>query len=313
MRLAAIAGLREATERLDPRLRDVRSMLSYTERALLYLLARNHVDGRGAIVDAGCFVGGSTLALAMGLRDNRGGAVTTRVHSYDMFRYDSWSMQGYLDDLSGLIEGADLRPVFQSNIAGYEDLVVVHAGDLREQQWHGEPIEVLFIDIAKSWELNHQVARMFFPSLVPGHSVIVQQDLVHWGHPWTMVLMEHYADHFRPLGYAWFSSMVYLCTRPFDRSELERDLQELPLERKLELVDQAKLRIEGDLRESMDLSKALMLAEAGLFGRALAHVGAVEARLGTRLQFIDQGYRMIRQLVSWRRRGQSDVNEGSDP
>jgi hypothetical protein len=306
MRLDAIADLQEATERLEPSLRDVRSMLSYSERALLFLLARNHVDGRGAIVDAGCFVGGSTLALAMGLRDSRRSVVTTRIHSYDMFRYESWSMQGYLEDLPGLPEGADLRPVFLGNIAGYEDLVRVHAGDLLAQRWHGEPIEVLFVDVAKSWELNHQVARMFFPSLIPGHSVIIQQDLVHWGHPWTMILMEHYAEHFRPVGYAWFSSMVYLCTRDFARGVLESDLRDLPLERKLDLIDQAKMRVEGDLRESMDLSKALIMLEAGLCERALAHVDAVEARLGTRLQFIEQGYRMIRQLVSWRRRAQPE-------
>jgi hypothetical protein len=96
--------------------------------------------------------------------------------------------------------------------------------------------------------------------------------------------------------------MVYRCRRPFDRVELERDLQELPLERKLELVDQAKARVEGDLRESMDLSKALLLLHAGLFDDALRHVDAVEARLGTRLEFIEQGYQVLRQLVSQYRR-----------
>jgi hypothetical protein len=177
MRLDAIANLEEAAKNLEPRLRQVRSMLSGPERALLFLLARNHVDGRGAIVDAGCFVGGSTLSLAMGLRENRR-AGATRIHSYDLFRYYSWGMQGYLDDVPGVAEGADLLPVFRKNIAGYEDLVVVHPGDVLAERWPGEAIEVLFIDIAKTWDLNHHVARTFFPSLVPGHSVVVQQDLV---------------------------------------------------------------------------------------------------------------------------------------
>ena len=39
------------------------TMLSKDERRLLYGLAREHASGEGAIVDAGCFLGGSTAAL----------------------------------------------------------------------------------------------------------------------------------------------------------------------------------------------------------------------------------------------------------
>ena len=39
--------------------------------------------------------------------------------------------------------------------------------------------EVLFIDLAKDWSINDHVARLFFPSLIPGQSVVIQQDYVH--------------------------------------------------------------------------------------------------------------------------------------
>ncbi len=45
-------------------------MLSIEERQLLAWLAASHWEGRGAIVDGGCFLGGSTLALGRGLREN---------------------------------------------------------------------------------------------------------------------------------------------------------------------------------------------------------------------------------------------------
>ena len=41
--------------------RSVTSMLSYEERALLFEIVRRS-GGSGAIIDAGCFVGGSTVA-----------------------------------------------------------------------------------------------------------------------------------------------------------------------------------------------------------------------------------------------------------
>ena len=45
------------------------TMLSKDERRVLYGLARDHARDDAAIVDAGCFLGGSTAALLAGVRD----------------------------------------------------------------------------------------------------------------------------------------------------------------------------------------------------------------------------------------------------
>ena len=62
-------------------------MLSDWELSLLYCLARDYADpGVGAIVDAGCFLGGSTGALLAGVRDRPEPWSGPPVASYDMFK-----------------------------------------------------------------------------------------------------------------------------------------------------------------------------------------------------------------------------------
>ena len=67
----------------------VPSMMTADESLYLYWLARCQYTGRGEIVDGGPYLGGSTMAMAEGLRRND--AVphkTGRIHSYDLFVYD---------------------------------------------------------------------------------------------------------------------------------------------------------------------------------------------------------------------------------
>ena len=46
-----------------------RTMLNPEEQRMLRWIAREHYADQGAIVDAGCFLGGSTVSLAQGLRE----------------------------------------------------------------------------------------------------------------------------------------------------------------------------------------------------------------------------------------------------
>jgi len=78
--------------------------------------------------------------------------------------------------------------------------------------WSGGPIEVLVIDIAKSTEVADHVAASFFPALVPGRSIVVQQDFLHEAQPWLPVQMELFGGHFVPLAKVGPHGMSYLCT-----------------------------------------------------------------------------------------------------
>ncbi len=59
----------------------------------------------------------------------------------------------------------------------YLDEIYLSPGDVRAMKWDGRPVEVLFVDLAKTLALNDWVVRNWFPCLIPGESILIQQDL----------------------------------------------------------------------------------------------------------------------------------------
>jgi hypothetical protein len=247
-------------------------MLTFSERALLYALGRDLAPGT-AIVDAGCFMGGSTVCLALGASERLLQPAPV-VHSYDLFEVDYSATTHYGALVGDRQIGSDLRPVFESVVG--EDLlpyVDVHAGDLLSERWIGQPIDVLFVDVAKTWDLNDHVMHEFFPSLVPGRSVVVQQDYVHEWLPWVHITMELLSDHFERVEVIPGSpSVVYRCTRAVKEGDLPRHLRDLPEGRLEGLFDQAVARYEGEERAIIECARAVMLAEFQGSERAIAHL-----------------------------------------
>jgi len=237
------------------------TMLSVAERRLLYWLGAEHARGDGAVVDAGCFVGGSTVALAEGLRVNRR-AGDAYVDAFDRFTVDEFMATAYLAG-HGLQAGDSFRPVFDANTAAVRDLVVVHEGDLAEADWDERPIDVLFVDIAKTWEINDVVIRRFFGWLEPNRSIVVQQDMAHALCPWLAITMELLADHFELLGYVEHNSLVYRCRAPIPPGAVPHSLRALPDDRKLALLERATGRFEGVPAALLSCALAVLLNELG--------------------------------------------------
>lgn len=242
------------------------------ERQLLYWLTGSYYRGEGAIVDGGCFVGGSTVALGDGLRSSgRDG----RIHVYDRFE-----VEGYMNDFyfSGedRAPGETFRPVFDRNTAQVADLLTVHEGDLMQQPWSGQPIEILFVDISKSWELNDFIVEQFFPSLIAGRSIVVQQDFVYAGCPWIAVTMEYLSDYFEPIAFVPDCSVAYLLdTELPDRIE---PVSELAPKLQLALMDRAIARFRGNARGVLECAKAILLIDHGDIEQAVAIRRHVEAQ-----------------------------------
>jgi hypothetical protein len=231
---------------LPEELRHVKTMLSAQELDLLYTLARDRYTGRGEIVDAGAFLGGSTLALAGGLRDNPGTfGKGGRVHSYDLFVSDRFVSQ-FID---GYPEGTSTRPYYDSVIADVASYVSVHEGDVTASRWPiDRPIEIFFIDVAKSWQINDFLLQQFFPRLIPGVSTVIQQDY-HWPHtPWISITMELLADHVTYLGSMPWATAYYRWERALEPGELSARLLDLGEGRLRELANRAQ-RFERGGRE----------------------------------------------------------------
>lgn len=274
------------------------SMLSYDERAVLHWAARTARPADAAIVDAGSFLGGSTVSLARGLQARGNGPGGVRVHAYDRFVYGSETDRHWVPEGMPFAVGASTLPVFERTVAGVSDRIEVHAGDVREVRWPGEPISVLFVDIAKSWDTADHVMGTFMPALVAGESVVIQQDQVHWGHPWCAIAMELLADRFELLGWVWFSSAVYRCTAPVTADALPESLaRDVGLEEKLALLERFADRIGWPIGASVLLSGAVALATHGEWARARERVAELEAEVGDdQVPYLSEGYAY---LTAW--------------
>ena len=286
------AGLRQVLDaelaRLPREVFEVGSMLSYDERALLHWAGRTGPDG--PLVDAGAFLGGSALALATGASDR-----DSIVHSYDRFRLaagqELWLPEGF-----AVRPGQSTLAVVRHNLDRVADRVVLHEGDIETETWDEGPIGVLFVDVAKRWATGDAVWRSFLAHVGSG-GLVVQQDLVHWGHPWCAIIMEALCDHFEYLGWVWYSSAVYRCVTPVRQLPVPL-LDNFTCDEMVALVDRAAERFGEPVSASVRMSAAVVLAAFGRIDEALARISAIEATHGDAdLPFIEEGYGHLRQWL----------------
>ena len=254
---------------------DVPSMLSFDERVLLHWAAREGFGAVGATVDAGCYLGGSTLPLGFGLREAAEDTFEgrpRRVHSFDLFVVGAdWERIYYPEDFPFEV-GKSITSLYERHIAPIRELVQIYHGDLFGFRWAGEQISTLFIDVTKNWGLSDHVVEQFFPSLLPD-AVVVHQDLVHWAHPWCAIVMEMLSDYVEFLGPVFFSSAVYRVREPIPDFALPTGLLErLSAEDALALVDRCAERIGTPFAGHVKLAGAGALACFGKFEAARARV-----------------------------------------
>lgn len=249
MSLEGIAARAWATGEVPGR-RPAGTMAIEAERRLLYYLASEYFADEGHIVDAGCLLGGSTLAFGYGLQAwqaRTGRLLRHRIHAYDRFIAEPWMFeQQHLS--SEYRPGQSLLPKFTELTAPVGALVTVHEGDIAGLGRPEGPIELLFVDVAKTPALSDYIVREFFPALIPGRSIVVQQDYLYdfEAAGWLHVTMEHYAEHFRILTDTMQNSVAFLYERAIPPERLmPHTLERLGAVDKIALMAKARTRFSG--------------------------------------------------------------------
>jgi hypothetical protein len=238
-----------------------RSMLTMDEIALLYALARDHYRGEGKIVDLGPLLGVGTYAMARGLGQNRHVRDTrSAIYSYDLFRDEN--MMHFLPESDAGGMGSVFWRFLEIN-RDHLDTIVPVPGDFLAMRWIGAPIEVLFIDLAKTWSLNRHVLQHCFPHLIPGHSIVVQQDYVHVGEPWVALTMEFLDEYFERLYFIYGASAVYRLRKPIPSDLLATDLEALPLAEIDRLFERARAKAPGTVKEVLKCCQARVRMHKG--------------------------------------------------
>lgn len=252
------------------------TMLSKMERRLLYSLARDYANA--AIVDAGSFLGGSTAALLAGVRDRPEPWTGPPVESYDLFQVDEYMVPKFFAHDPSIRLGDSFRPRFDAHVARFDVPHVVHEGDITRIGWSGGPIDVLFLDVLKSWDINDAVLRDFFPSLVPGRSVIVHQDYG-WGDtPWIAITVELMRDSLVLIDWMEWGTHVFFVEHELPAELVERGVGGLDLDTKLEVIEQAAGHAEGWVLGMLEISRAKLLGERGGPEATLAEFASIRDR-----------------------------------
>lgn len=254
------------------------TMLMQPELNLLHWLTSQYYRGQGLIVDAGCFLGGSTHALASGLAINPAAAHQRKlIHSYDLFSTSGVLWYDFLPQFN-LQPGQTFEDRFRRNVAEHIAWIEVHAGNLLDQTWGCEPIEILFLDICKLPPLHDHATQLWFPRLIPGRSVLIQQDYGWWDYHWGNVMMEVFRDRFAVLDDVPVASRVFLCTHAISQAEVaERLFSRLSDNDKLRHMESAIASVgpHSPFFEHLWLNAAMLadsLGRSDLVERALTEV-----------------------------------------
>jgi len=215
-----------------------KGMLDVSEQKLLYLLARDHYDGVGEIVDFGAFSGASSYALAAGVMDNS--QVTNkdgRVCSYDSFRAEDAHILRYIQTVffsRFAAAGEPLYPTHQVNKGDtfidvfhfqtqkFENVINCSIGPLEESRWRRSPISLLYLDAINTPSLQSRVFKEFVSAQIPGESILVQRNFHHPWHPHIHVVMEYLADYFVIVVPAAAGTRAYRLVKPISRRAMRR-------------------------------------------------------------------------------------------
>jgi hypothetical protein len=180
------------------------SVIAYSfreERQVLAWLAQSRYEGWGEIVDLGTFFGGSTLCLCVGLMNNQ--SLTQekkigRIHGFDVYTWAHWIRKDWVP--TNVEFGTSFMNVFHNTLTKYARMVTIHPGAIEQRDWRFGPIELMIIDCAKSFDANAAVVRNFFPSLMPGSSVVHQDYAIVSRLIWIHATMEYFWDKFENEG-----------------------------------------------------------------------------------------------------------------
>jgi len=242
----------------------VDGMISHWEQHALACFAQHiweHGPANNAlIIDAGCYLGSSTVSLAEGLRRSPlpEPIRRERIWSYDLFRTTRQMSHYYLKE-RGLRTGDTFRPIFEKNIAAYRHYVRVQSGDILKAPIPLQPVSILFLDILWSWDTTSFIGHNYYPLLEPGRSLLIHQDFVYPFYPWVILSMGLLRESLVFAYNVQYSSVVFDVKRKLHSRDIH-DPRNIPLPQALQIYDEFIDRVSGWAKGSLALGKAMYLA-----------------------------------------------------
>ena len=176
---------------------DIPGMVSPAEMEFFRESAARYYGRQGAIVDLGCWLGSTSIALAQGIlrHDSKVDNVNEKVFGFDTFEWDTWmpAHLPYCVYQAGESFLPEARRIVREHGGGRVELI---RADLATYEWNGGPIKILLVDALKNDRLAIAIPRSFFPSLIPG-ALLIHQDFKHYYTSWIHLLQYRLRQYFR--------------------------------------------------------------------------------------------------------------------
>ena len=298
-------------------------MTSNNELCFLETYARDVFSEMGSIVDLGCWYGATTISLARGLEARPGPAHAGTITALDLFEWESW-----MDPIAKIVSlprqyaaGQSFCEDVRELLRPYAAVVSLQKQDLLRYTPPPTPIEFLFVDAMKSWDLARTIVERFFPLLIPHHSYVVQQDFAYF-HPVVAtnhLIMWYLRDYFRCVYHVPDScSVVFRCIRRYEAAALPTFTPQMFTPSMVEAAYKYGLRqVQPNMRVHLETAKLCFLIQEGhaeaavkqqerlarLDGVSKAMLTQVEStareRLATAHQAGGDSEEWLREILNW--------------
>jgi hypothetical protein len=148
---------------------------------------------------------------------------------------------------------------------------------LAEQQWDHGPIELIFIDAAKSPKAMWHIVNEFFPHLVPG-GYVIHQDYISAECPWIHMAVQHVAEYFDYSDSPDRGTVCVQLRKKLPPGVLQPDyFDSTPVDVACVLLEHARRNLKGWYRLCVWLSEANYLVSKQELGQASRILEAVLA------------------------------------
>ena len=199
------------------------SFLTEQEKKYLYWIGKERWQGLGEIVELGSWLGGSTCHLVTGLRENSN-FKNNKIQVFDNFNwhnfYDKWLRDqchanpqiatrieafGYFEQ--PIVENDSFEYLFRFVCTDFLQNIDISKAQLLEspeKTWTGKlvtwdtnkPIEILFIDAAKTWHSLFYLFSVFAKHLIVEKTLLIAQDYLGPYSYWHIIFFEIFSEYF---------------------------------------------------------------------------------------------------------------------
>jgi hypothetical protein len=187
------------------------------------------------------------------------------VYAFDKFTADDDYVVNCLHTFGECVEASSsFLPIYLQTVSMHLKRIKILEGDLLEHHWYGYPIEILFIDIAKTEDLNKYIVRSWFPALIPEVSIVVHQDWHMPYLPYIIVSMALLSSFFSIVEEKVDDSASFMLTRRITLESIGKLLRnEFTPAEKIDHVDALICKFQHATKQYLLLAKSVLLLSLG--------------------------------------------------